>query len=156
MDNQVRYATFGERISAFIYDTLYKLWVPIVFYVLIVILQFILLLGADEAEKDSLYTILSTIQMVVPILLILLGQPLYAMFGEMSKRHTSKGKFKKNMYVLNKNNQFLTKGQSFGRMILKYLTAYFFLISMITMCCTKKKQTLYDLILGQVVVKKIS
>ena len=62
------------------------------------------------------------------------------------------------MYVLNKTGNYLTFGESFLRMLLKYLTFFItfgIIATIIVMCCTDKKQALHDIILGQYVVKKV-
>ena len=64
---------------------------------------------------------------------------------------------KTNIVVLNQNNQYLTCKDAFLRMLLKYLTLILpilLLVSVIMVVSTEKKQTLYDLLLNQVVVKK--
>lgn len=160
MNNQIRYATryatFGERFTAVLRDCLYTWWIAFVGFFLIQIIQIVLRM--NDMINDSLYSMLTTIKIMGPILFIILGQPLYAMVGDVSGRHTSKGKFKNQIYVLNKKGQFLTLGQSFLRMILKYATLsipFGLIATIIVMCCTEKKQALHDLILGHVVVKNI-
>ena len=64
---------------------------------------------------------------------------------------------KTNIVVLNQNNQYLTCKDAFLWMLLKYLTLILpilLLVSVIMVVSTEKKQTLYDLLLNQVVVKK--
>ncbi len=160
MNNQIsyttRYATFGERFTAVLRDCLYTWWIAFVGFFLIQLVQIVLKMNG--MENDSLYSLLTIIKITGPILFIIFGQPLCAMVGDVSGRHTSKGKFKDQLYVLNKNGQFLTLGQSFLRMILKYVTLaipFGLIATIIAMCCTEKKQALHDLILGHVVVKNI-
>lgn len=151
----VRYATFGERFSAIIRDFLQIWWFAFVGFFLITIFQ--LILGANGMNNTSFYTLLTTIKITGPILFIIYGQPIYALFGDASNKHATKGKLKRNMYVLNNKGEYLTFCQSFLRMLLKYLTLcipFGLIATIIVMCCTEKKQALHDLILGHVVVKK--
>ena len=150
----IRYATFGERFSAVLRDFLQIWWFAFIGFFLITIFQ--LILGDNAMNNTSFYTLLTTIKITGPILFIIYGQPIYALFGDASNKHATKGKLKRNMYVLNKQGKYLTFGQSFLRMLLKYLTLcipFGLIATIIVMCCTEKKQALHDIILGQYVIK---
>lgn len=150
----VRYATFGERFGAVLRDFLKIWWFSFLGFFLITILKMVL--DANGMKDSSFYQNLAVIQVAAPILFIIYGQPIYALFGDASSKHATTGKLKKNMYVLNKKGNYLTFGQSFLRMLLKYITLcipFGLIATIIVMCCTEKKQALHDLILGHVVVK---
>lgn len=154
--NNIQYATFGNRLVAILRDFLYSWWILLVGFVLIFIVR--LILQMNNIGNNLLDATFMMLQISGPILFILLGQPLYAMVGDVSKRHASKGKFKQNICVLDKNGNYLTFSQSFLRMVLKYITIaipFVLLITIIMMCVTQKKQALHDLILGHVVVKNV-
>lgn len=146
-----RYATFGERFGAVLSD-FFRNWLVgfLISFLVIFIIFFLRLNGIIDISLSSLSFLGS--------LYIVFGQPIYALFGDASKKHASKGKLKRNMYVLDKNGNYLTFGQSFLRMLLKYVTLWIpfgLIMSIVVMCCTEKKQALHDLILGHVVVKNI-
>ena len=153
-NTSIQYATFGNRFSALLKDCLYSWWfAPLAFFGILIVK---LILQAANLVSQDFINLLDIIQVSVPILFILYGQPVYSMLGETSSRHTTKGKYSKNICVLDKNGNYLTIGQSSLRMILKFITLafpFFLIISIITMLCTEKKQALHDLILGHVVVK---
>ena len=151
----VRYATFGERFGAIFRDFLQIWWFSFLGFFLVTILR--LALNASGMSESSFYTTLGLFQVVGPILFIIYGQPIYALFGDASNKHATKGKLKRNMYVLNKQGNYLTFGDSFLRMLLKYITfciPFGLIATIIVMCCTEKKQALHDLILGHIVVRK--
>ena len=111
--------------------------------------------GLDS--ESAMYQFLSILQMSGVVLFIVYGQPLYCFFAECTEKHASKGKRKNNMLILNKENQYLSVGESFLRMILKYVTLFIpagVIISIIMIGVTEKHQALHDLILNQIVVKK--
>lgn len=152
----VRYATFGERFSALLRDLLQILWFAFLGFFLIQIIQIILsFIGiANGPIQDTI----EVIKISGSMLFIMFGQPIYALFADSSSKHATKGKLKRNMYVLNKTGNYLTFGESFLRMLLKYLTFFIpfgIIATIIVMCCTDKKQALHDIILGQYVVKKV-
>lgn len=152
--NSIQYATFGNRLCAFLKDCLYSWWIAFVVFFVIFIIKIIF--ESIGLFNDTLINILTILQISGPILFILLGQPLYAMVGDISKKHASKGKYKSNICVLDKNGNYLSLSQSFLRMLLKYLTIiipFGLTTSIIMLCCTNKKQALHDFILGQVVIK---
>lgn len=151
----VRYATLGERFGAILRDFLQIWWFSSLGFFLIFILR--LVLNINGMNESSFYTILGQLQVAGPILFIIYGQPIYALFADASNKHATKGKLKRNMYVLNKKGNYLTFGESFLRMLLKYVTLcipFGLIATIIVTCCTEKKQLLHDLILGHVVVRK--
>ena len=150
----LEYATFGNRLVALLKDCLYSWWIALVGFFAIFIIKAIL--QTTELVDNVVIDVLTVLQVSGPILFILLGQPLCAMVGDVSKKHASKSKYKQNICVLDKNGNYLSIGQSFLRMLLKYITLavpFGLIITIIVMCCTKKKQALHDLVLGHVVVK---
>lgn len=150
LQQPTKYASFGERLKAVLWDCLYAWWVPVLIYFISTILSIYF-------KMLNINMDLSIIQIAIPIIFIIYGQPFYAMFGDASKMHASKGKIKQNILVINSTGNYLTFGQSFCRMLLKYITLIIpggLLITIITLCCTKKTQALHDLILGHTVVKK--
>ena len=150
----VQYATFGDRLVAYLKDCLYSWWIaPLTFFGFLIIK---LILQSINFGNQDFINIIGVLQISAPILFILYNQPLYSMLGEVSNRHATKGKFKKNICVLDKNGNYLDITQSTLRMILKFITLVFpliLIITIITMLCTRKKQGLHDLILGHVVVR---
>lgn len=150
----LQYASFGERLGAIFVDVLQIWWVAFVGFFLIVIIK--MMLDANGMGNSDFYTKLQILQVAGPILFIIYGQPIYALFGDASSKHATKGKIKRNVNVLNKQGNYLTFGQSFLRMLLKYITLllpFGLIITIIVMCCTEKKQALHDVILGQYVIK---
>jgi|GEM_PF-5973663 uncharacterized RDD family membrane protein YckC len=151
-NNEPVYAKFDNRVLALLKDWLHMWWVVFVWYTLFFIIKVVL--QANDVEISDIFTVL---HISVPILFLVFGQPLYSFICECSKSHTSKGMLKTNIVVLNQNNQYLTCKDAFLRMLLKYLTLILpilLLVSVIMVVSTEKKQTLYDLLLNQVVVKK--
>lgn len=150
----VRYATFGERFGAIFRDFLQIWWFAFLGFFVMTILR--VTLSKSGMSGSPIYTTLGLFQVAGPILFIIYGQPIYASFGDASNKHATKGKLKRNMYVLNKQGNYLTFGQSFLRMLLKYVTLcvpFGLIATIIAMCCTEKKQALHDILLGQYVVK---
>lgn len=151
-NNEPVYAKFDNRVLALLKDWLHMWWVVFVWYTLFFIIKVVL--QANDVEISDIFTVL---HISVPILFLVFGQSLYSFICECSKSHTSKGILKTNIVVLNQNNQYLTCKDAFLRMLLKYLTLILpilLLVSVIMVVSTEKKQTLYDLLLNQVVVKK--
>lgn len=151
-NNEPVYAKFDNRVLALLKDWLHMWWVVFVWYTLFFIIKVVL--QANDVEISDIFTVL---HISVPILFLVFGQPLYSFICECYKSHTSKGMLKTNIVVLNQNNQYLTCKDAFLRMLLKYLTLILpilLLVSVIMVVSTEKKQTLYDLLLNQVVVKK--
>ncbi len=151
-NNEPVYAKFDNRVLALLKDWLHMWWVVFVWYTLFFIIKVVL--QANDVEISDIFTVL---HISVPILFLVFGQTLYSFICECSKSHTSKGMLKTNIVVLNQNNQYLTCKDAFLRMLLKYLTLILpilLLVSVIMVVSTEKKQTLYDLLLNQVVVKK--
>ncbi len=151
-NNEPVYAKFDNRVLALLKDWLHMWWVVFVWYTLFFIIKVVL--QANDVEISDIFTVL---HISVPILFLVFGQSLYSFICECSKSHTSKGMLKTNIVVLNQNNQYLTCKDAFLRMLLKYLTLILpilLLVSVIMVVSTEKKQTLYDLLLNQVVVKK--
>ena len=141
---------------AILRDYLRILLIGFIAYTVIFIINIII--RSSGVVNDSIINTFFALQIFWPMLFILLGHPFYAMIGDISKNHASKGKYKRNIFVLDKNGNFLSFGQSFLRMVLKYVTLilpYGLIVTIITMCCTKKKQAIHDLILGHVVVKDV-
>lgn len=151
-NNEPVYAKFDNRVLALLKDWLHMWWVVFVWYTLFFIIKVVL-----QANDVEIYDIFTVLHISVPILFLVFGQSLYSFICECSKSHTSKGMLKTNIVVLNQNNQYLTCKDAFLRMLLKYLTLILpilLLVSVIMVVSTEKKQTLYDLLLNQVVVKK--
>lgn len=151
-NNEPVYAKFDNRVLALLKDWLHMWWVVFVWYTLFFIIKVVL--QANDVEISDIFTVL---HISVPILFLVFGQTLYSFICECSKSHTSKGMLKTNIVVLNQNNQYLTCKDAFLRMLLKYLTLILpilLLVSVIMVVSIEKKQTLYDLLLNQVVVKK--
>lgn len=150
-NNQVRYATLGERLSATLRDWLQMWW--LVFAAFFILTSINVLFNMNGTDIDITKYIV-----IICIAFIVFGQPLYAMFADASSKHASKGKQKKNMHVLTEKGNYLTFGQSFMRMLLKYISiisVFGIIVSIFTICFSQKQQALHDLLLKQVVIKKI-
>lgn len=154
----INYASGGKRIKAFLSDTLLIVLFSIIFYFIISIFEVLLGLFIQETEGNYIFFLLSRILKVcVPILAIYFGQPIYSMFADASKKHATRGKRKRNMCVVNKNGNTLSFGESFLRMLIKYITLvipFGLLISIILMFVNEKHQALHDIILNQYVIQK--
>ena len=150
VDN-VKYATFGDRIAAFLGDIPWVIVFAIIAYFIITILQLIIRM-ADYNNVN-----ISQSSFIIILLFIFFGQPIYALFADASQKHATRGKIKRNMYVVNRNGQYLNFGESILRMIIKYIILiipFGLIISIIIMAYSEKKQALHDLILGQYVIKR--
>lgn len=137
----IRYATFGKRLGAFIRDSLPMLLISIILFYIMTFLR--IYLTTSGMEGSLLYKILQIIGIAAPILIIMCGQPIYSLFGDASSKHATKGKLKRNMYVLDSQGNYLTFGQSFLRTMMKYISISFpvcIFVSIITMCCTEKNK----------------
>lgn len=149
----VTYATIGERFVALFHDWLHIWWIA-----LIVWFGFGFLSYSIKSTNADLANILTVFKIMCTILSIAIGQPLYAMFAEGTKDHITIGMKKKNIKVVNKNGKLLTFGDSVLRTSMKYLflsIPFGFIINIITICCTRKKQALYDMVLSHTVIKNI-
>lgn len=140
-----KYASVGKRIGAFIIDTLYLTFIGILIFILGMIVKIILKYNGN---------FVSYVTYLFSILLPLIGQPFYCLFAESGKKHATIGKRTFHLVIKNENSSYLTFSQSIGRFILKILLSSFQIISVITIIASDKKQTLYDMILGQVVVEE--
>ena len=138
----INYASGGKRIKAFLSDTLLIVLFSIIFYFIISIFEVLLGLFIQETEGNYIF---------------FFGQPIYSMFADASKKHATRGKRKRNMCVVNKNGNTLSFGESFLRMLMKYITMaipFGLIISIILMFVNEKHQALHDIILDQYVIKK--
>lgn len=154
MQTSVQYASFGERFMALLRDFLSIWWLSILGFFLVTMIR--IFLRSQGMNEGFLYQILGVIQILGAILFIIYGHPLYSFFADASSKHATKGKRKRNICVVNKEGKYLTFGESFLRMILKYVTLFIpggVIISIILIIFSEKKQALHDLVLGQYVVK---
>lgn len=151
----VIYASFGERFVAALVDYLKMLLCGFGVFMSISLIK--LLLSINDFDNDILNLFLSFIQIPVPVIFGVWGQPIYALFADASKKHATKAKLKRNIYVVNKNGNYLSFGESLLRALLKIITLFIpfgVIATLIVMGCTEKKQALHDIILNQYVVKK--
>jgi uncharacterized RDD family membrane protein YckC len=154
----INYASGGSRIKAFLSDTLLILLFSIIFYFIFSIFEIIIGMIIPETEENYIFfLLLRVLKVCIPILALYFGQPIYSMFADASKKHATRGKRKRNMSVVNKDGNNLSFGESFLRMLMKYITLvipFGLLISIILMFVNEKHQALHDIILNQYVIQK--
>ena len=140
----VKYASFGKRLCAFFIDSL-LVWIVI----LIPSLIFWVLDGGRTLENY----VVSSIVLCFAVLFLPIGY-LYSLFADASKKHRTLGMRCMHICVKDKYGNYLTFRTSFIRFILRCIFCEFFGITIFTIWVTEKKQGLYDLVTGQVVVEE--
>ena len=116
-----RYASFPERLLAFILDSLLTPVLSIAFFFIITIINLILNFNNHEGNT-IIKTIFPIFQILIPILLLTCGQPIYSLFADCSKKHRTFGKGTQKIYVINNKGEYLNFKESLLRTLIKSLT----------------------------------
>ena len=99
----------------------------------------------------------NSILFTIPMLLIFYGHPLYCIIFESSKKHRTLGKRLMHIVVKNQDGSYLTFSQNILRNIIKMVSIiipFGFIISVIMVAVSSKKQSIHDMIMNQMVVKE--
>lgn len=149
-------ASFGRRLGAFIIDFILIFFTAIVSFVLPTMLKLIIGLNLNNGDfsNTGLYSFISAIEMILPMLILIFGFPLYFIFSDSGKHHGTIGKRVFKTEVINEDSTYLRKGQAFLRWLLKAVLYFIYPVSIITILVTEKKQSLHDMMLKQIVIRK--
>lgn len=150
---EIKYTSFLKRLGAYLIDSLIMLVIGLV---LIFVISRLPAGYGYIIKKDynysSLFLFVRSIIHIIPIIIIVLGQPLACLVMESSKYHRSIGKKAMKIIVKDKEMNYLNFTSSFLRFILKIFLNQILIVSIVTILSTEKKQAVYDMILQQFVI----
>ncbi len=132
------YATFGQRLGAFLIDA-------IILSVLEVLISFVYVSLNGMYDYEDL--------LILNVLYIVISWFYFAIL-ESSKAGATFGKQAVGLFVVNENNNRISFFQASGRFFARILSVLILFIGYLMPLWTEKKQALHDLISGCIVVKK--
>lgn len=140
------YASIGDRCVSYLKDYLLVFLVSILIFLLFEIID--KLFGKSLNYHFNLFGF-----NFVFIFFCFFGYPIICITGLLSDMHATRSQYKMGMSVVNENGIFLTTTQAIIRTLLCVFSGLS-LVNIVLIACTKKHQSLQDLLLKQVVVKR--
>ena len=156
MANDTNYATFFQRLIAYIIDLILIGFIQTVFIApLLGLLGIGLALGDDfsQSEKVTFFSIFAGIGIAVYLVIFILGWLYFALF-ESSAKQATPGKMALGIKVADTNGERLSFVKATLRYFGKYLSGMFMMIGYIIAGFTERRQALHDFIAGSIVLQK--
>jgi uncharacterized RDD family membrane protein YckC len=149
------YAGFWIRLVANIIDSLILSVIAMVIIVPLFVVMVLIMgaMGSSDDASAAAGTIFCCLYCLIMIL-ALVGQWLYFAWFESSKYMATPGKMLLGLIVTDMNGERLSFSKATLRYVAKILTNIVFYLGYIAIAFSSKKQGLYDMIAGTLVIKK--